>query len=384
MSQTAIYFDYAAATPLDERVFAAMDPYLKTEFYNPSSPYEPARKVRQVFEVAKARLASQFGAKSSEIIITAGATESVNLAISGVLSDGEHAVSSSIEHSAVLETIKQYPYTLVSPNPKGIISAEDIVKAITPKTKLVTLGLANSELGTLQPVKELAAKIKLLRQERVKLGNETPLYLHTDASQAAAYVDIKVARLGVDMLTLNASKLYGPKQVGLLWHASSVHLKPILFGGGQEANLRPGTENVAGAVGFAEAYELAANERSEASKKIRELRDELAKKLTDAFPELIISGNLNHQLPNYLHIAWPDLDAERLIFKLENKNVLVATGAACAANKNTSSHVLRAIGLKSNVANGSLRLTLGRFTKSSDITRGAQEIITAVRQELAR
>ncbi len=381
MSQSAIYFDYAAATPLDERVFTVMEPYLKGKFYNPSSPYAPARQVKQDFEAAKSQLAQQIGAKPSEIIITAGATESINIAIAGVLKTGGHVVTSSIEHTAVLEVTKQYQHTLVKPNEKGIVSAEDVLSSVKPETKLVSLGLANSELGTLQPVRELAGKIKLLRQKRLQEGNKTPLYLHTDASQAASYIDLKVSRLGIDMLTLNAGKIYGPKQVGLLWRASSVKLEPILFGGGQESDMRPGTENVAGAVGLAKALELADNKRHETNDKIRKLRDKLASELSSAFPDLVISGSKKHQLPNYLHVAWPGVDAERLIFNLENQNVLVATGAACAANKNTGSHVLKEIGLKPEVVDGSLRLTLGRHTTESDILRGTKAIIDTVKQE---
>jgi cysteine desulfurase len=284
----------------------------------------------------------------------------------------------------VLETAQQYSHTFVAPDEKGIVSAEQIIKSITPDTKLVSLGLANSELGTIQPVREVAVKIKLLRQERLKSGNDMPLYLHTDASQAAGYIDIKVARLGVDMLTLNAGKIYGPKQVGLLWCHNSVALKPVLFGGGQEADLRPGTENVAGTIGFAEAFDILAKERSESIEKIQTFRNSLTKQLTGAFPELVISGNPKHQLANYLHVSWPNLDAERLIFKLETQGVLVATGAACAANKNTRSHVLEAIGLDSKLADGSVRITLGRFTTEQDIKNGAQTIISAAKEELER
>lgn len=380
MSLSDIYFDYAAATPLDERVFAAMEPYLKNKFYNPSSAYLPARQIKQDFEEAKSKLAAQLGAKPSEIIITAGATESINIAISGALKNGGHVVTSSIEHSAVLEVVKQYPHTLVKPNEKGIVSAEDIIRAIKPETTLVSLGLANSELGTLQPVREVANQLKLLKQERLQEGNKTPLYLHTDASQAASYVDLKVSRLGVDMLTLNAGKIY--KQVGLLWRSSFVKLEPILFGGGQELDLRPGTENVAGAIGLAEALELSDKNRHKTNEKIRKLRDKLASELSSAFPDMVVSGSKKHQLPNYLHVAWPGVDAERLVFNLENRGVLVATGAACAANKNTGSHVLKEIGFKPELADGSLRLTLGRHTTENDISRGTKEIVAAVKEEL--
>ncbi len=381
MDRDTIYFDYAAATPLDKRVFAAMQSYFKEKFFNPSSPYLPAKEVRDDLEQARAAIARHIGAKPGEIILTAGATESINMAFHGVLQKEDHVVSSQIEHPAVLETAKQYSYTLVQPDEKGIITAHSVQDAITPKTKLVSIVLADSELGNVQQLKEIAQVIKTERGDRLAKNNQTPLYFHTDASQGAGFLNINVARLGVDLLTLNAAKIYGPKQAGLLWAASNIALQPFIFGGGQERNLRSGTENVAAAVGFATALEIAASKRKSEFERIETLRNLLQKKLEEAFSDIVISGHKKRRLPNFLHVAWSGVDAERVLFLLEAENVLVATGSACAANSGTRSHILEAIGMDAKTADGSLRLTLGKETTEDQILKGAEVIIAAVKKE---
>lgn len=381
MNKDTIYFDYAAATPLDKRVFADMQPYFAEKFFNPSSPYLPAKGVRDDLEQARATLAKHIGAKPGEIIFTAGATESINIAFHGVLQQDDHVVSSQIEHPAVLETAKQYPHTLVAPDEKGIITTEVVQKAITPKTKLVSVVLADSELGNIQQLKEIAQIIKKEREDRLRSNNKTPLYFHTDASQSAGFLDINVARLGVDLLTLSAAKIYGPKQAGLLWAASNVVMRPFIFGGGQERSLRSGTENVAAVIGFAKALDLVSAKRKTEFKRIKDLRDLLQKKLEEAFGDIVISAHKKRRLPNFLHAAWPGVDAERVLFLLEAQNVLVATGSACAANSGTRSHVLEAIGMDAKTADGSLRLTLGKETTEEQIIKGAEAIIAAVKKE---
>lgn len=381
MNKDTIYFDYAAATPLDKRVFAAMQPYLIEKFFNPSSPYLPAKAVRDDLEQARTTLAKHIGAKPGEIIFTAGATESINIAFHGILKKDDHVVSSQIEHPAVLETAKQYPHTLVAPDEKGIIAAEVVRKAVTSKTKLVSIVLADSELGNIQQLKEIAQIIKKEREDRLRSNNKTPLYFHADASQGAGLLDINVARLGVDLLTLSAAKIYGPKQSGLLWAASSVAMQPFVFGGGQERGLRSGTENVAAAVGFAKALDLTIDKRKREFERIEILRNLLQNKLEKAFDEVIISGHKKRRLPNFLHVSWPGVDAERVLFLLEAQNVLVATGSACAANSGTRSHVLEAIGMDAKTADGSLRLTLGKETTKEKIIKGAEAIIAAVKKE---
>ncbi len=381
MNRETIYFDYAAATPLDERVFAAMQPYFEEKFYNPSSPYLPAKQVRSDIEEARTNIAGCIGVKPDEITFTAGATESINIAFHGILSGGGHVVISAIDHQSALAPAKRYPHAIVRPTEKGIVQPEAVEKAITDETRLVSIVLADSELGNVQPMKEIAQVVKKIRNERLKKNNKTPLYLHTDASQGVGYIDIHVSRLGVDLVTLNAGKIYGPKQTGILWAASNVQLAPFILGGGQEKNLRSGTENAAGIIGFSKALEIAEKKRKQEYKRLEALKNDLKKRFEDEFPDITFSGHKKRQLPNFLHVAFPGVDAERLIFQLEVKGILVATGSACAANYDTRSHILTAIGMQPEVADGSLRITLGRLTTEEDIKRGADEIIKAVKKE---
>lgn len=376
-----IYLDHAAATPMDERVLHAMLPYFSERFFNPSSPYAPAIDVRRDYQDAKHRLAMAIGGKKDEIIMTAGATESINLMFQGALG---HVVTSSIEHHAVLAAARRHEVTFLPVSAKGIVRAADVLAAIRPDTTLVSIALVNNELGTIQPLREIATIVANERQRRLEAGEVVPIYLHSDASQGAGQLDVNVARLGVDALTLNAGKVYGPKQVGLLWVASHVRLDPLIVGGGQERGLRSGTENVAGTIGFAMALELAQQHRKSETARLEKLRNVMQTKLTDMFPDAVISGDQKKRLAGHLHISFPGIDAERLIFILETKGVLLATGSACAANQGTRSHVLTAIGLSPEVADGSLRITLGRLSTEENCQKALECIIDAVRVEKTR
>ena len=381
MNDDLIYLDHAAGTPLDERVLAAMQPYFSERFFNPSSPYAPAVMVRHEYENAKSRIATSIGGKGNDIVMTAGATESINIMFMSV--DG-HVVTSSIEHPAVLEAAKLHDHTLVEPDRQGRISASAVASAITPSTELVSIQLANNELGTIQPLREIAEVVKKERQRRAFAGEIHPIYFHSDASQGLGQIDVHVARLGVDALTINAGKIYGPKQVSCLWVDRFVRLRPLVHGGGQESGLRSGTENVAGTIGFAAAIELAVQHSHSESKRLAHLRDTLESSLVQAFPGAVVSGSHKKRLPGHLHISFPDLDAERLIFLLEARGVLVATGSACAANKGTRSHVLEAIKLSPSVADGSLRITLGRLTNDEQIANGTAILKEVIISEMER
>lgn len=381
MNEEIIYLDHAAATPVDSKVLAAMQPFFSDAFYNPSAPYAPAVKVRREYEAAKQGIARAIGTKADDLVMTAGATESINLAFASV---SGHVVTSTIEHHAVLAAAHLHDATFVTPDDKGIVSAQKIKEAITPTTQLVSIALANNELGTIQPLRDIAEVVKHERERRLANGDHTPIYLHSDASQGVGQLDVNVARLGIDLLTLNAAKVYGPKQVGLLWAAPSVVLAPTIVGGGQERGLRSGTENVAGVIGFAKAMELASAHRKFETERLQKLRDTLQRTLTEAFPEAVISGNQKHRLAGHLHISFPNLDAERVLFALEMRGVLVATGSACAANKGTRSHVLTAIGLAPEVADGSFRLTLGHLSNEENIPRATTAIIEEVTKEYQR
>ncbi len=382
MGERVIYLDYAAATPLDERVIAAMEPYIHGQYYNPSALYTPARQVREAYEIARHKLAMAIGGKPQEITITAGATESINLAIQGIVTrPDDEIVSCLTEHAAVVETAKQHAVRWAQVDERGYVKPSAVAAVITPATQLVSIGLINNELGTVQPIKEIAAVVAAKRQQRLEVGNETPLYLHTDASQAVGLLDISVSRLGVDMMTLNSGKCYGPKQVGLLWVRSGIALESILFGGGQENGLRPGSENVAGTIGFAEALSIAHAERKDESQRLHRLRGYLERELSKRLPDVVVNGHPKRHAPHILHISIPDCDGERLVYALDGLGVLAATGSACAANKGVRSHVLEAIGMDAALADSSLRLSLGRLTTDEEIMEATERIIQAAAQE---
>ncbi len=380
-----IYLDYAAATPIDEKVLSAMQPYFREQFFNPSASYLPAREVREDLENARHKIAQIIGARPAEIIFTAGATESVNLALnlacrprtcSEDLADSRDKrendgviLTTAIEHPAVLEIAKNRGGKILSVDEKGRIDLENLEKELTDDIEIVSIGYANNEIGTVQPLKEIAAIIARIKSDRKNRNVKTPLLFYTDASQAAGVLDLNVARLGVDLMTLNAGKCYGPKQVGALFVRAGVELSPLIRGGGQENGLRSGTENVAGAIGFAKALELAEKHRGSEVKRLQVLRDDLEKFLLSEFPSLKINGDKKHRLPNLTNFSLADLDGERAVFALDQREVLVATGSACAANKNARSHVLTAIGLDEKLADGSLRISLGRSTTADEIEK---------------
>lgn len=377
-----IYLDYAAATPIDTRVLEAMQPYFTQQFYNPSSPYLAARQVKTTLEDARHRVAQVLGAKTTEIIFTAGATESINLAIHGLLGKFPDAevLTLAIEHDAVLASARLHSHKIVPVLPTGAVDLNELEKAITDKTLLVSIGYANNEIGTIQPIKDTAYLIERVRADRKTRGVLLPIYLHTDASQVGAYLDLHVSRLGVDLLTLNAGKLYGPKQMGILFVKTGIELTAQITGGGQERNLRSGTESVTGVIGLATALEIAQAERKTEGQRQSVLRDKLQKLICDAWPGTQVNGNQKKRLPNSLHVSWENIDGERLVMLLDERGVMASTGSACAANKNTASHVLPAIGLSPAMVGGSLRLTLGRFTTEEEIAKAAKIIIQSVQE----
>ena len=374
-----IYLDYAAATPIDQRVLDAEEPYFRERFFNPSASYQAAREVRRDYEEARHVLAQNLGARPAEIVITAGATESTNLAIGGV---SGHIVTTNIEHPAVLALASARNATILRVNEKGLVNPASVENAITDETEIVSVGYANSEIGTVQPIKEIAILIERIRADRASREVATPLLFHTDASQAAGYLDLNVARLNVDLMTLNAGKCYGPKQVGLLYVKAGVRLKPLILGGGQEMGLRSGTENVTGAIGFARALEIAERKRKGESERLEKLRNDLEKFIKQEFPEVIINSGAKQRLPNILNFSVPGLDGERAVFALDERGVLVATGSACAANKGTRSHVLMAIGLAPQIADASLRISLGRPTTDAEISELKPLLAETIRQQL--
>ncbi len=407
-----IYLDHAAATPVSSKALQAMEPYFLHDFFNPSAAYLPAKKVAADYGAAKDKIAHAIGAKGTDIVITGGATEANNLAFNAIKTellshsgpcpsglspqaDGTNPRAAALrnapsrdkspvlyletEHDSVRAVARQYGGKTIKVLPSGMVDLEDLKAKINDETMLVSISLANNELGTIQPMAEIGALIRKIKLDRLKRGIQRPLYLHSDASQALNLLDISVARLGVDMLTLNAAKVYGPKGVGALYVAHDVKLSPVSLGGGQEQGLRSGTENIPGVIGFATAITEAKEHLNGNRKKYANLKKILLSELEDY--ELI---NKKHTLDNFIVLCYNGIDAERLIYLLEERGMYVATGAACAASKGQKSHVLIAIGLSDTQIAGSLRLTLGETNTEEQMHEAAKIINQAVRDEKRR
>ncbi|GAC1371797.1 MAG: cysteine desulfurase NifS [Candidatus Saccharimonadales bacterium] len=369
-----IYLDHAAATPLDPGVLEAMLPYLKEEYANPSSLYTAARTTRGAVETARASIANILGAKPTEIVFTSGGTEGNNLAIQGVLRayPGASWVTTAIEHDSVLacaEVLRAegHKASVVPVKPTGIVDPKAVEAAVTDATVLVSVMLANNEIGTIQPMADIAKLVATVRTDRARRGVDRPFYLHTDAVQAANYLDLHVARMGVDLLTLNGSKIYGPKGTGALYIRHATVMQPLQFGGGQERGRRSGTENVAAIVGLARALELATASREPESRRLAALRDTLYAGLLNALPDALVNGDPRRRLPNNLNLTIPGVEGEALILYLDNVGIQASTGSACSTGSLDPSHVLLAIGRTASEANSSLRLTLGRSTTTADV-----------------
>ncbi len=378
-----IYLDHAAATPVSPKALQAMKPYFSEKFFNPSAAYLPSVEIRREYERAKDETAHVIGAKGVDLVMTSGATESINLAFS-VVGDGAEVLISAVEHAAVLENAKRASkYQTIDVDQNGRVDLEDFHRKLTNKTQFVSVCLVSSETGTVQPISDLARIIVAERQRRALAGESTPLYLHCDASQGPGLMEVKVGRLGVDLLTINAAKVYGPKGVGALYVGHSVRLKPLTVGGGQEMGLRSGTENVPGVIGFAAALTEAEKHIYSERKRLQELKRILVRNLAD-LPNIKFIGNPKTQLPNILAVSLPGIDAERVIFALEDKEVYLSTGAACAASKGIKSPTLRAIGLSDAEIAGSLRISLGKLNDIRNVTEACQIIREAVQAELDR
>lgn len=369
MSQPSVYLDYAAATPTDPTVANAMQPYFAKAFYNPSATYLAANEVRRDVNAARAGVAKWFGARSAEIVFTAGGTEANNLAIHGVMQQYPKAnlVVSAIEHESVLEPAKSYPHKIAKVDSQGLIDLTDLKKKIDDQTVLVSIIYANNEVGTIQPMREIGQLVANIQRHRQKRGSKLPLFLHTDACQAPAYLDIHAKRFGVDMMSINAGKIYGPKQCGALFVSAKVLLKPQILGGGQERGLRSGTENVAQIVGLATALDLVQNRRPAEVKRLKDLQGHFLKQITEQLPSTVINGSLHKRLPNNVHLTFPGTDNERLIFQLDEVGIQAAAGSACTASNEEPSHVLKALGLSDAEAQSSLRFTTGFQTTKADI-----------------
>jgi cysteine desulfurase len=369
-----IYLDYAAATPLDNNVLKAMKPYFSEKFYNPSATYLDAKNVKQDIVTAREVIASWLGSRPSEIYFTAGGTEANNLAIAGIMGGypDKKVLISSIEHDSIIAPAEQHKCNKIASTTKGIINVDDLKNKINKNTALISVMLVNNELGTLQPLCEVANIVADVRKDRLASGNNLPLYLHTDAAQAGNFLDLHVSRLGVDLMSLNGGKIYGPKQTGALYVKAGTKLSPIINGGGQEHNMRSGTENVPGIIGLAKALDDAQKNKAREAKKLNELRKIFIGELAKAIPTIKINGSQKHQAPHIVHVTIENIDNERLMMELDERGVQCAVGSACSASSAEPSHVLKAIGMSSQEARSSLRFSFGRQTTKKEVLRSVK------------
>lgn len=382
-SKKLIYLDHAATTYLDPRVKQAMEPFWSEAYGNPSSLYGKGREARGAISSARQTIAKTINSRAEEIIFTAGGSESVNLAIFGVAREFElknkrkaHLITTTIEHHSVLrsfEALEQegWKVSYINVDSEGLIKLNELKGAVRPDTILISVMYANNEIGTIEPVAEIGKWIKAFNVERAQRGFPRILF-HTDACQAAGALDLNVAKLGVDLMTLNASKIYGPKQVGTLFVKASTPLRPLIFGGGQEKNLRSGTENVAGVVGLAEALRLVQMDRLKENKRLKKLRDYFLEKIFTNISQVVLNGPDGRgdgiaRLPNNINISILGLEGEILLLYLDSYNIAVSTGSACATGSPSPSHVLAALGRSNNYVLGNLRLTLGKQTTQTDL-----------------
>ena len=377
-----IYMDHAATTPTRADVLGVMLPYFDEEYGNPSSLYTSGRKSNSVIERSRQNIANILGVEKDEIIFTASGTESDNLAILGIARAnreyGNHILISSIEHKAVIESAKQlekegFEVEYIPVDGFGMIDIKDVVSRITDKTILISVMYANNEIGTIQPIRELAEAVsrkqKAIREFltgnlKLKTGN-FPI-LHTDACQAAGYLPIDIESLGVDMMTLNGSKIYGPKGIGILYKNKNVKIEPIIFGGGQEKGLRSGTPNLPAIVGFDFALTRVEERRVEEFQRLTEIRDYFIKGLNTSIPDLVLNGHSTSRLPNNIHISIPGVEGESMLLMLDELGIQASTGSACSASDLQVSHVLLAIKQDVSLMHGSLRFSLGEKTSKED------------------
>jgi cysteine desulfurase len=362
-----IYLDYASTTPVHPQVRQAMEPYLQHEFGNPSSLSPLGRRAAAALERARAQVAGVLGCHDDEVVFTSGGSESDNLALKGMAlarRGTRHLVTTTIEHSAVLGAARDLhehfgvDVTCVPVDERGIIDPSAIVAAIRPETFLVSVMLANNEIGTIQPVAEIA-----------RLARERGVLMHTDAVQAAGFLDLDVDRLGVDLLSLSAHKFYAPKGIGVLYVRRGTPLVPLIHGGDQERQRRAGTENVAGVVACGAALELVEQHRSATCARLVALRDRLVEGIEATVPGALLNGDRRRRLPGNASFCFRDVQGETILLELEREDVYASSGSACHAGSQDPSHVLLAIGRSPELAGTAIRLTLGAPTTEVEVER---------------
>ncbi|MFC1917175.1 cysteine desulfurase NifS [Chloroflexota bacterium] len=362
---TRIYLDYAATTPTHPEVAKAMLPYFTEVFGNPSTLYECGQEAKNAVEKARSSVAKLIHARDEEIIFTSGGTEADNFAVKGIAfaneHKGSHIITSAIEHHAVTESCKflesrGFKVTYLPVDRYGMVSTADVRKAITGKTILISIMLANNEIGTIQPISEIG-----------RIARENKIYLHTDAVQATGHIPLDVDELGVDLLSLSAHKFYGPKGTGALYVRKGTRIVSFMHGGGQESGRRASTENVAGIAGLGKAAEMAQLEMHEEAKRITILRDRLIKDILDRIDHTSLNGHPDKRLSNNANISFAFIEGEALLLHLDREGICVTTGSACSSTSNEASPILLAMGVAPECARGSIRFTLGKWTTGEDI-----------------
>ena len=382
MDKNLIYMDHAATTPMDSVVLSAMLPYFSDIFANPSSIYALAQESRKVVDDSRLKIASLLGARRSEIMFTSGGTESDNAALRGVASalqsTGKHIITSKIEHHAVLHTCYQleqlgYEISYLPVDQNGIINPASVINAIREDTILVSIMMANNEIGTIQPIEQICC---LVKDEAKRRG--TNIIFHTDAVQAAGFLDFNVKELGIDLLSLSAHKFYGPKGVGALYIRRGTPFETQLSGGGQERGRRSGTENVAAIVGMAKALEISIENREQTNLHCIKLRDKLIKDVMSTIKEVNLNGDDTLRLPNNVNFSFSGVEGEPLLLGLDFAGICVSSGSACSSGSLEPSHVLTSLGLTDEQAQGSLRITLGRENTVEEVEKIVEVLVGLV------
>ncbi|MEM4293914.1 MAG: cysteine desulfurase NifS [Thermoplasmata archaeon] len=365
MEPRRIYFDNSATTMVAPEVVEAMRPYF-TEFYgNPSSLHTFGQEAKRAVEDARAKVARLINAEADEIIFTGGGTEGDNIAIKGIAyknrNRGKHIITSSIEHPAVLETCRAlekegFEVSYIGVNREGIVNPEEVERSIKKDTILITIMHSNNEIGTIQPVEEIG-----------KIAAEHGIPFHTDAVQSAGKIKVDVKAQQIDLLTLTAHKIHGPKGVGALYIRKGVQLQPIIHGGGHEKGLRSSTENVPGIVGFGKACEIARENLERNAEHMKRLREKTIEGVLNTIQECHLNGHRTQRLPNNAHFRFTGIEGESLVLKLDSAGFATSTGSACSSHKLQPSHVLLALGLKHEEAHGSLRVTFSRYNTEEEV-----------------
>jgi len=362
-----IYLDYAATTPTHPDVAKEMLPYFTNAFGNPSSIYSYGQEAKGAIEETRAKIANLIGAHEEEMVFTGSGTEADNFAIKGTAfaneNKGKHIITSAIEHPAVIETCKflekgGFTVTYLPVDEYGMVNPDDVKKTITAKTILVSIMHANNEIGTIQPITDIA-----------KICRETEVSLHTDAVQTVGHIPVNVNELGVNLLSLSAHKLYGPKGVGLLYIRKGTKLATFMSGGEQERNRRASTENVPGIVGLGKAVDIAQEEMTAETKRVKNLRDRLVHGLLEKIDDTRLNGHPVKRLPNNANITVDFVEGESMLLNLDLEGICASTGSACSTASLEPSHVLLAMGLSPEQSHGSLRLSLGKWTTGEEIDR---------------